>query len=181
MFNAFSFAATTSLLLIFATAADAKQCIRNKAGSAIEVTVYWYWAKDVSITQDHQSLKFKVTSPKDPFHTKKRLTVGRDSCVDKKGDTVAVVEQVGGKVVQDILEGATLTAITGLGAATCIETVGAGCIAAIAADGAVASTFAAIPDDSFIFYVGQPGTVHYLDVWGVDGAPKYGTSSTKID
>ncbi|MEM7742594.1 MAG: hypothetical protein AAF409_02690 [Pseudomonadota bacterium] len=198
--------AVLAITMATATVAEAKQCVENKFGSGISVKVYWLHEKDIeySITLDK---KYKMSNKGEPFETN-TLTAGLSKCVAHQ-DAYAVIKVNGGKFGKDLALTALGTAIA-LGTLACLATNAEdgelACAAlaepvsdALEAEGITASAasvtavagvvgeagvvfgFSFINDHDDIFYVDQPSTKHYLDVWGTVFKPHAETGSKKID
>jgi len=168
---------------VTSTAAQAKQCIWNKAGFILRAR--WYNKQDV-ITYRDSSGRVALGIRQGARHVQlDEWPIGQGRCTrgaNANKELTVVLSVVGGKIaVESAKIGATTGAaiVSGVaGAVACAGTLGTACPAAIAA-GAVATgliqvSVQGIPDAKEVFKVVTPSKKRWLDVWGTVWSPQTG-------
>jgi len=178
-------------------AAEAKQCVWNKAGFVLDV--HWYKKSDMAVNANNQYFVLAANPaevangaapiPRRPVQ-RDVFPVAQGRCWEGREQLVAVLAISGGEYVKPMLvtsygivTGALAAAI---GGAACVLTAGIGCPlaaggAAVATASGTAAVSVAIPDNKSInsivpnaFAVVLPSQTHWLDVWGTVWSPQTG-------
>lgn len=173
--HAFRLSLALTAVAAVSSAAEAKQCIWNKAGFILKVQ--WY-TPGTKIDFNSVSDEYYITSS--PIQTDV-FPLGQGRCIEGAGN-VAVLSIEGRDIAIGSI-GVAVGVVTGAAAAAvCAGTAGAGC--GPAAAGAIAATAAASAGVSGLaaaaatppgtFLVATPGTDYWLDVWGTIWSPQTG-------
>jgi len=168
-------AAAVGLVAASAGAAEAKQCVWNKAGFVMKVA--WY-PKDTVFVHDEENHKFYVSGKPTKVDT---IPLAQGSCINTN-DSIAALSVVGSEIIRGTISAAAFVTVVGGTAAVCLATVGTGCapaagVAATAITGILAAGHGFIPVTDDIFAIARPTSTRYTDVWGTAFSPQYQDNS----